>query len=689
MRYSAALRPSPAALATIDAVMSRENALVPRLINWAEESTSNARLVLKWPGATSSVRAFTVEPATSVRQPRTIFFTRRDEDEPCYVDSFDPMYAALMWPLVCPDGAPPRLKGLVDSAGTVLRPAGALLDKEAKNIRQETLALMLQPERTSRGANLVMPTPAGIHAGISELRHPTSEAAPVTGKLTVQRVVRTCRAPGRMQEPAGPLSVGESAPAATAPTEAVGAVRPEPASELASDPPSSDPAPEPEGASADAPTDGEAQAVELSEAQAMEVIAAVEAVRAGGATAETELHGWHIGFSAAARGAPRGDLVVVDPRDGSKLHSVVSLKRRLSLLPPAEAPPSPEPEPEPEEEEELGLGGRPRRRAAQNVSYAEAALTAPKPSDIVVARLAAAEREEQAGSAGGGGECRGVVWVAEAIAGEYNDFHAKAPPPKRAKTGGGGKRGAAEEELVPVVATRAALSSLLRQGRVRRWLVSPASGCLAPPSTIEGALGRLLLQTLQADEPAGGAEGSDAPPWRLALRPGGGGEASEGGGSAAPKVRSLGGVAMEPLVSVDALKGMLPVAPFDASAFAAPPGWREGGGADGGPWLGQLSGGEWQIRSRAATRAISHVVGQLRGLGLVSVVPPHASGRSTELVVINNHYATGEPREEEREKRSRQRKEPEEEEEDLADIEKERLRNIARNQELLRQLGLA
>ena len=40
--------------------------------------------------------------------------------------------------------------------------------------------------------------------------------------------------------------------------------------------------------------------MELSEAQAMEVIAAVEAVRAGGATAETELHGWHIGFSVRA-----------------------------------------------------------------------------------------------------------------------------------------------------------------------------------------------------------------------------------------------------------------------------------------------------------------------------------------------------------------------------------------------------
>jgi len=57
--------------------------------------------------------------------------------------------------------------------------------------------------------------------------------------------------------------------------------------------------------------------------------------------------------------------------------------------------------------------------------------------------------------------------------------------------------------------------------------------------------------------------------------------------------------------------------------------------------------------------------------------------------VLVSAYRDCDRREEEREKRSRQRKEPEEEEEDLADIEKERLRNIARNQELLRQLGLA
>ena len=291
-----------------------------------------------------------------------------------------------------------------------------------------------------------------------------------------------------MQEPAGPLSVGESAPAATAPTEAVGAVRPEPASELASDPPSSDPAPEPEGASADAPTDGEAQAVELSEAQAMEVIAAVEAVRAGGATAETELHGWHIGFSvravakgkaeaspqlrsdrsllpaasssllplrpsparpsppkAAARGAPRGDLVVVDPRDGSKLHSVVSLKRRLSLLPPAEAPPSPEPEPEPEEEEELGLGGRPRRRAAQNVHRAEpAALCAGHGVDSLPALRV-------------GQLCRGCPHCSQA------ERH------RRCEAGGGGAGGAGWQRRRRRGVPRRGLGCRGDRGRVQRF----------------------------------------------------------------------------------------------------------------------------------------------------------------------------------------------------------------------------
>lgn len=127
-----------------------------------------------------------------------------------------------------------------------------------------------------------------------------------------------------------------------------------------------------------------------------------------------------------------------------------------------------------------------------------------------------------------------------------------------------------------------------------------------------------------------------------------------------------------------------------------------GSGLDGSPWLGQIVGGEWQVRSRAANRAVRHILGRLQDRGLLSIVPPSLSGKAHELVAINNHYATGEPfavqrREEEKaERRSRKSREraahePAEGEEGdgLAEIEKERLRNMARNQELLRQLGLA
>lgn len=114
-------------------------------------------------------------------------------------------------------------------------------------------------------------------------------------------------------------------------------------------------------------------------------------------------------------------------------------------------------------------------------------------------------------------------------------------------------------------------------------------------------------------------------------------------------------------------------------------------------------GGLWQIRPRAATRAISHVLGRLEALGLVALVQPSQSGKEKELVAINNHYATGEPfavqrrlaekvSRRSRAARSRQDTEGVGEEdgmEGLAEIEKERLRNMARNQELLRQLGLA
>jgi hypothetical protein len=80
----------------------------------------------------------------------------------------------------------------------------------------------------------------------------------------------------------------------------------------------------------------------------------------------------------------------------------------------------------------------------------------------------------------------------------------------------------------------------------------------------------------------------------------------------------------------------------------------------------------------------------LKGLvaaGLVCALPPQQSGKNQIMYVISNQYLRGEafPR---REKLGAAEKEDKEEEE-LCDLELERQRNIARNLELLKQLGLA
>lgn len=127
--------------------------------------------------------------------------------------------------------------------------------------------------------------------------------------------------------------------------------------------------------------EGEAEASglePLSDRQKEEVVAAVEAVRAAGMSGETTKHGWIISFHVrkpaggrGSRGAPRGDLSMIDQRDGNKYASVVSLKRRLGLTEPAEAP-APPPrraaalaEVAPAEAGEEELAGRPRRSRAQ------------------------------------------------------------------------------------------------------------------------------------------------------------------------------------------------------------------------------------------------------------------------------------------------------------------------------------
>jgi hypothetical protein len=109
--------------------------------------------------------------------------------------------------------------------------------------------------------------------------------------------------------------------------------------------------------------------------------------------------------------------------------------------------------------------------------------------------------------------------------------------------------------------------------------------------------------------------------------------------------------------------------------------------AEGRAWLGQLTNRGWEIRARAVNSALAQLLSGLVVLGLVRVLTPERSGKAGTNYVVANRYVTGAPFP--RAKLSRPPPPEVEEEEELCDLEKERLANMKRNQELLRQLGLA
>ena len=115
--------------------------------------------------------------------------------------------------------------------------------------------------------------------------------------------------------------------------------------------------------------------------------------------------------------------------------------------------------------------------------------------------------------------------------------------------------------------------------------------------------------------------------------------------------------------------------------------------ASGSEWLGQFVEGVWEIRSRSVLPALSSVVTGLVATGAVTAVPPAKSGRGHVVYLAANRYFAGEafpraPSQLSGAKRKHDEEEAEPEEE-MADIELERLRNIERNKEILRSLGLA
>ena len=116
-------------------------------------------------------------------------------------------------------------------------------------------------------------------------------------------------------------------------------------------------------------------------------------------------------------------------------------------------------------------------------------------------------------------------------------------------------------------------------------------------------------------------------------------------------------------------------------------GSQSGGDGDGGGvWLGQLCAGQWELRPRAVAPAVQHLLAGLIADGAVASVAPELSGRAHVTYCVRNKYFKGEPFK----RRGRAAAAAdEEEEEELCDFEVERQKNIARNHELLRQLGLA
>ena len=103
-RYQAGFQPTVDMIATMNDVLEG-NPYWSALTSWAADaSVPSARLVLRWPGQTPVVRAFTYQPSVSAPGPRTVYLTRVDDDRPCRVRSDDPRYALLSWPVLFPRG---------------------------------------------------------------------------------------------------------------------------------------------------------------------------------------------------------------------------------------------------------------------------------------------------------------------------------------------------------------------------------------------------------------------------------------------------------------------------------------------------------------------------------------------------------------------------------------------------------
>ena len=207
----------------------------------------------------------------------------------------------------------------------------------------------------------------------------------------------------------------------------------------------------------DAPEEPEEAPAVLDDAQKERLLAAIEEMRRSSRNVNTRCLGWHLEYTLRKNGGTtRGDMLAVDPADGQKLFSIVSVKRKLGMIAPAaprelssdgggDAAAAPPRRIDPSHDWGQVLEGS--RRSRTVVNYAETAgggAGGLKTGDLILQTLV-----EHDPSASHG------VSLLELAEGVY-------------------QRGEAYEgQTLPFVGVRLALKSLLKSGRVRRRCADP------------------------------------------------------------------------------------------------------------------------------------------------------------------------------------------------------------------------
>ena len=228
----------------------------------------------------------------------------------------------------------------------------------------------------------------------------------------------------------------------------------------------------------------------LSEAQIDELFEAIAAMRKAAKATEFVKHGWTLQWKVRQNqgGSTRGDMCIIDPRDGQKIYSIVGLKRKMGLR--GVEPPQPAMRRQLEgddatidrqlgglwdvsTEELLNLDPKSRRGRAAKPNYAEASGETGRGPRMPEQVLAALQRIDPEGNDGA-------------------DL-----PPSRSRSAPRSSRTARSRRAPPPFnAVRQALTGMLRTGRLRRRLASQPP---VRPGDTASALRALVLSNLRSN----------------------------------------------------------------------------------------------------------------------------------------------------------------------------------------------